>query len=134
MEIDGKTLGQVAFEAYRAEVQGTAYDGKSIPEWHELHGNRERAHRGWEVAAAEVARYTRLGVIAEEVMKGTFVARDRPTRWVPLADNMRQAPVEERVEGGAVFEPLPPVGDDVVTQARTSVPVEADDETADDAA
>lgn len=49
-----KTLGQVAFEAYSAAVGGKTYDGKPIPQWHEV---RAEIQQGWE-AAAKVAAYT----------------------------------------------------------------------------
>lgn len=43
-----KTLGQVAFEAYRAEVQGVAHDGSGIPPWEQPLGVQLRrgAHSG----------------------------------------------------------------------------------------
>lgn len=53
-----KTLGQVAFEAYREKVGGQTYDGKPIPLWGEL---SERIRQAWEVAA---------GAVAEEIRKG----------------------------------------------------------------
>jgi hypothetical protein len=49
-----KTLGQVAFEAYNESKGGLTYDGKLIPPWHELSGDRAAVHRAWEAAAVAV--------------------------------------------------------------------------------
>jgi len=46
-----KTLGQIAFEAYREVRHGEAYDGTVIPEWKEL---RDGIKDAWEVAALAV--------------------------------------------------------------------------------
>lgn len=46
-----KTLGQIAFEAYREVRQGEAYDGTFIPEWKDI---REGVKDAWEVAALAV--------------------------------------------------------------------------------
>lgn len=40
-----------AFEAYRTEVGGLAYDGTVIPEWHDL---RPHIKAGWEAAAKAI--------------------------------------------------------------------------------
>lgn len=45
------TYGQIAFEAYRTQMNGRTYDGKPIPQWHELHAD---VQTGWMVAAAAV--------------------------------------------------------------------------------
>ncbi len=46
-----KTLGQIAFEAYKAHRQGIAYDGKPIPAWEEINAG---VRSGWEAAARAV--------------------------------------------------------------------------------
>jgi hypothetical protein len=71
-----KTLGQVAFEAYRAAVNGQTFDDKQIPEWNELHGNRARVHAGWEAAAAATLR-----ALAERALSNLERAL---SRWRPL--------------------------------------------------
>lgn len=46
-----KTLGQIAFEAYRLAKNNIAYDGTPIPEWSKLD---EGVRSGWESAAGGV--------------------------------------------------------------------------------
>lgn len=46
-----KTLGQVAFEAYKEAVEGVAYDGTAIPEWKEVADHIKLA---WQIAAMAV--------------------------------------------------------------------------------
>jgi hypothetical protein len=87
IEVDGKSLGQLAFEAYRAEVV-TAWDGSPIPEWDKL-DNGAPARRGWEAAAAEVARWTRAQAILEKADAGPYTARGRVTRWRPVDEYTR---------------------------------------------
>lgn len=45
------TAGSIAFEAYRKAVQGVAYDGTPIPQWHEL---KRTIQLAWEAAAYAV--------------------------------------------------------------------------------
>jgi hypothetical protein len=48
-----KTLGQIAFEAYKAHRQGIAYDGNPLPAWEEINAG---VRSGWEAAAGAVAK------------------------------------------------------------------------------
>lgn len=48
-----KTLGQIAFEAYKEHRQGIAYDGTPLPLWEEINAG---VRSGWEAAAAAVAK------------------------------------------------------------------------------
>lgn len=50
-----KTIGQIAFEAYNESKGGLTYDGKPIPPWDELSGDKLAVQRAWEVAAEAVA-------------------------------------------------------------------------------
>lgn len=50
-----KTLGRIAFEAYCTAVGGQTFDGKPIPGWDELHGDRLKVQGGWEAAAQAIA-------------------------------------------------------------------------------
>lgn len=45
------TAGSIAFEAYREAVEGVAYDGTPIPQWHEL---KRPIQLAWEAAAYAV--------------------------------------------------------------------------------
>ena len=45
------TAGIIAFEAYRKAVEGVAYDGTPIPQWHEL---KRPIQLAWEAAAYAV--------------------------------------------------------------------------------
>lgn len=51
----GKSLGRVAFEAYSAEAGGKTFDGKDIPSWDDLHGDKPKVQAQWEAAARAVA-------------------------------------------------------------------------------
>lgn len=64
------TLGQIAFEAYNESKGGLTYDGKPIPPWHELSGDREAVHRAWEVAAAAVRAHEQ-DTEARDVLEAT---------------------------------------------------------------
>lgn len=123
-EID-KSLGQLAFEAYRAEVV-TAFNGDPIPEWDAL-DNGAPARRGWEAAAQAIARHTRLMVSIEKALEGPFVRRGRPSRWQPLEEPLPSQACEDgsltaRSATGA------PVGDAEARAASASVPVVAEDD------
>lgn len=113
-----RTLGQVAFEAYRAEVK-TAFNGDPIPAWDAL-DNGAPARAGWEAAATAVVEMTAL--------HGVQVGRSRRR---PLSEFLPAHHGE--LSAGRPFEPLSPADEAAVEQARESVPVEADDETDDDA-
>lgn len=121
-EID-KSLGQRAFEAYRAEVV-TAFNGDPIPPWDALDSGAA-ARRGWEAAAQAVAQHVRMMAALDKAMEGRFVRRERPQRWRPFADSL---PIEvddtEAVRAGL----LEPVGDDEARAAAASVPVVAEEE------
>lgn len=127
IEVGGKTLGQLAFEAYRAEVE-IAFNGDPIPEWDRL-DNGAPARRGWAAAAAEVAHLVRASDIADGQFDAGYSppgsrtrTRMRPSRWEPL--DMPDAPAGTEPERAH----RPQVTDDRAAQARGSVPVEADDE------
>jgi hypothetical protein len=119
-----KTMGQVAFEAYRDAVKGQAYDGTPIPEWDSLDGDRLKAQGGWEAAA--------LAVIHAEAGADAPTAQDfrefQRSRWAPVGNPPVPAEVES-MPPGAKMAPLPPEA----YQGGPSVPVEAepDDECAD---
>jgi hypothetical protein len=125
-DVTDKSLGQLAFETYRAEVV-TSYTGDPIPPWEAL-DNGAPARRGWEAAAERIAQHTRMMAALDEAMKGPFVRRPRPTRWEPLSVPQAAEPGATAGEGAGT--PLPPVGADVAAAARESVPVAADDDDA----
>ena len=111
IKIGGKTLGQLAFEAYRAEVGGNTFDDRPIPVWDELHGDRARVHRGWEAAAAEVARLVRVGGSADEARSGPQDFRPQRSRWQPL-DLQNTQIVEDLPQRGE------PADEEAVTRSR----------------
>ena len=49
-----KSRGRIAFEAYNESKGGLTYDGKPIPPWDELSGDKEAVQRAWEAAAEAV--------------------------------------------------------------------------------
>jgi len=55
MEQMGKSIGQIAFEAYREAVGKVAYDGTLIPEWEEV---ADKVRIGWAMAAQAVIEYS----------------------------------------------------------------------------
>lgn len=116
------TLGQVAFEAYRAAVGGQTFDGKPIPGWDELHGDRLKVQGGWEAAAQAIRQHGKM-IQALDVTADDFRGRQR-SRWVPLADGMWSAPVgEPEPEFSA------PIGrGETPTGEQVPVDVEPDDE------
>lgn len=48
-----KTLGQIAFEAYKEHRQGLAYDGTPLPLWEEINAG---VRSGWEAAGFAVMK------------------------------------------------------------------------------
>lgn len=56
-----KSLGQIAFEAYNASKGGLTWDGKPIPPWDELSGDKAAVQAAWQVAAEAV-------ILAREAM------------------------------------------------------------------
>ena len=132
-----KTLGQIAFEAYRAEVQGAAYDDKPIPEWDDLHGNKERAHRGWEAAAAAIQQRTlTLAAVDDSLARypeGWTARGGRPLKShaQPLSDFLPKIQADGLPEHMTLSQE-PQVAPWRAEVARASVPVEADDATGDD--
>lgn len=48
-----KTLGQIAFEAYKKFVQDQTYDEKPIPAWNEL---TDKVRGAWDAAAIAVTQ------------------------------------------------------------------------------
>lgn len=118
IEVDGKSLGQLAFEAYCEAVGGETFDGKPIPGWDELHGDRLKVQGGWHAAAAEVARWVRAGGILDEALANP--ARTR-RGWRPV-----RLPIEVDEESAAEHGLLPPQVDaGRAAEARRSVPVSA---------
>lgn len=64
------TAGIIAFEAYRKAVEGVAYDGTPIPQWHEL---KRPIQLAWEAAAYAVRTHdmaVRERAEIEERLKG----------------------------------------------------------------
>jgi hypothetical protein len=104
-----KTMGQVAFEAYRAEVR-TAFNGDPIPEWDAL-DNGAPARRGWE-AAALAAIHADAGMDSPEAYRD--FREERTTRWRPIsATPLAHLAEVESLPPVAKHEPdpVPPVGD-----------------------
>lgn len=81
-----KTLGQIAFEAYCEAVGGETFDGKPIPGWTELHGDRLKVQGGWEAAAAAVME--QIEVKAGNVRMG-------PSRWYPVDAPPQPEPLDD---------------------------------------
>ena len=94
-----KSLGQVAFEAYRAEVQGVAYDGSGIPPWDSLDGDRAKAQRGWEAAAQAVRQHVKMiDALDATATPARDYRQEQRSRWQPLvpgAPGAWSAPVGE---------------------------------------
>jgi hypothetical protein len=110
-----KTMGQVAFEAYRAQVK-TAFNGDLIPEWEAL-DNGAPARAGWEAAAlAVLAAQHDLNITLAGVDPDAYrqAARQIPSRWQPL---------KEFLPEGVKYPPLPPIGAGVLDEYRVSVPL-----------
>ncbi len=105
-----KTMGQVAFEAYRAEVK-TAFNGDPIPEWDRL-DNGAPARRGWERAADAVQVETAAQQARLTAEPRRDFRKERVTRWTPVGNPPPPAEVES-LPPGAKHEPnpAPPVGD-----------------------
>ena len=55
-----RTLGQIAFEAYKAAVQSVAYDGTPIPEWRDLKPTIQVA---WQTATEEIRDLVKIGAL-----------------------------------------------------------------------
>lgn len=123
---DVKTLGQVAFEAYRREVR-VAFNGDPIPEWDKL-DNGAPARRGWEAAAQAVREHVRMIAALDRgiemaAVKGAAVTM-KPSRWVPAT-----------IDYPALSEPEPefsaPIGrgeapDEALVTDANRVPVEVE--------
>lgn len=119
-----KSLGQLAFEAYRAEGEPLTYDGKPIPEWDELHGDRAAVQRKWQAAAERIRQHTLMMAALEKALQGPFVRRERPRQWVPLSDVLPAAQADEDPE-----VPLRPQVDQAAAErAHGAVAVEAEDD------
>lgn len=58
--MNSKSLGQIAFEAYKEDLEGKTYDGKQIPNWEDL---GERVKHGWEKSAEMISRGTIKGIV-----------------------------------------------------------------------
>jgi hypothetical protein len=112
-----KTMGQVAFEAYCDAVGGKTYDGKPIPGWDELHGDRLKVQGGWE-AAALAAIHAHMMDALPSGSNRDFRER-QASRWQPLS-SIRSVPDDYSTAPGGAGEP--PTGDPL------PVDVEPDDE------
>lgn len=111
-----KTMGQLAFEAYCEAVGGQTFDGKPIPGWEELHGDRLKVQGGWEAAAQAVLRRQEAG---------TGAVRDvaaRKSRWEPTPAPQEPEPLED-----PEIAPGPQATAERAAQAKASVPVQAAD-------
>ncbi len=115
-----KTMGQVAFEAYREAVGGVAYDGKPIPGWWELSGDTKTVQDGWEAAALAVIHQHMMDALPTDTRRVRDFREGRATRWAPVGNPVPPAEVES-LPPGVAFAQLPPVAD----EERTSVPVES---------
>lgn len=99
-----KSLGQVAFDAYRAEVV-TAFNGDPIPAWDQL-DNEAPARRGWEAAAQAIRERTRMMAALDattpqrQQIAEDFRDRQR-SRWQPVR-NPAAMPIDygRNVPGG----------------------------------
>lgn len=112
-----KSLGQVAFEAYRVAVSGQTFDGKPIPGWDELHGDRLKVQGGWEAAAQAIRQHLRM---IDAIDRATH--RRQPSQWVRLPDPLLLIPAEPEPEFSApIGRGEPPTGEAV------PVDVEPDD-------
>lgn len=104
-----KTLGQVAFEAYNESKGGLTYDGKPIPPWDELSGDRAAVHSAWEVAARAAAdeMIGRWGVplFLREALREAGAAKDVSPRKKALAITKIE---EAAMWWSAAFEPEEP--------------------------
>lgn len=107
-----KSLGQVAFEAYREAVQGVAYDGSGIPPWDSLDGDRAKAQGGWEAAAQAVREHVRT--IDALDATSSYTPRELLSRWLPVREYLplpQQRAPESPVVGGQgeapTGEPVP---------------------------
>ena len=121
-----KTLGRVAFEAYCEAVGGTTYDGKPIPGWDELSGDRATVQGGWEAAAEAIRQHMRM-IHAIDVTADSPV-RARPSNWQPLAPGAWRSPVEVDEDEARRAGLLPPLDGGAVVRARyVEVTAEDDD-------
>lgn len=114
IEINGETLGRMAFEAYREAVGGLTFDGKPIPGWDDLHGDRAKVQAGWEAAADKVETIVRACIIIDKAMEGPFTRRERPSRWRPLAESLPVQVDEAEAVRAGLLDPA-----DVATVERS---------------
>ena len=97
-----KTLGQIAFEAYNESKGGLTYDGKPIPPWHELSGDRAAVHRAWEVAAV-------AAVEADIAKAGPYDFIGHALRSLPKAGGREVALVRTKLDEAAMWFARVPV-------------------------
>jgi hypothetical protein len=115
-----KSLGQVAFEAYRAEVV-TAFNGDPIPEWDKL-DNGAPARRGWEAAARAIREHTQMmnALDASAIPAHVVDFRtEQRSRWRPVP-SVRALPDD--------YSTTPGSRGDTPTGETVPVDVEPDDE------
>lgn len=77
------TVGSVAFEAYRKAVEGVAYDGTPIPQWHEL---KRTIQLAWEAAAYAVRTHD-MAVRDRKEIEERLAGLVRFLAWADPADD-----------------------------------------------
>lgn len=77
------TVGSVAFEAYRKAVEGVAYDGTPIPQWHEL---KRAIQLAWEAAAYAVRTHD-MAVRDRKEIEERLAGLVRFLAWADPADD-----------------------------------------------
>lgn len=92
------SLGQVAFEAYCDAVGGKTFDGKPIPGWNELHGDRLKVQGGWEAAAQAIRQHVQMMAALDASAIPAHVVesrREQRSRWESLTPGVWAAPYGE---------------------------------------
>lgn len=77
------TAGSIAFEAYRKAVEGVAYDGTPIPQWHEL---KRPIQLAWEAAAYSVRTHD-MAVRDRKEIEERLAGLVRFLAWADPADD-----------------------------------------------
>lgn len=77
------TAGIIAFEAYRKAVEGVAYDGTPIPQWHEL---KRTIQLAWEAAAYAVRTHD-MAVRDRKEIEERLAGLVRFLAWADPADD-----------------------------------------------
>ncbi len=95
-----KTPGQIAFEAYNDSKGGLTYDGKPIPPWHELSGDRAAVHRAWEAAAIAIANDL---LVKLDHQPGALVSRARNAVNASVPKGREQALTLTKLDEAAMW-------------------------------